>query len=432
LAVTRQEELQTEIGELRGRVCELEDALRSLQASVSTEPHPLLKVQPEAPQGGPSSNFTQSSSRITPEPEAEPLSSVEDSFVDAFGTLSLGPNGRSSYFGKTARAEYLMLALSRHQCKEPSIPPRLSKQLVEPIFLGIEVPDERLAHEIFSMLPPLQEALSLCEVYQGLGKYMYLPIPQGELDEILLHSYQAQSFKGAIPGERYHGLALMFGIFALSAYLDVYQQSHSMGAEEYYRLALTALGFDLEITQQSVQAYLHIGKYLYYSDSGSTKLDLAYAYIGHAVRSGQSIGLQLDGIHWNLPQRDIQRLRRLFWQLFFFDIAISFVCGRPPIISTAFIDCSYPQDMDETVEANGEKHFTFGAKNIIYWSIPSWRRPLDPNRQHIPLYFLLTAVFATFLFHIVGGLSVKHLNNLCPMHQPKQTYNVGTFCREKK
>jgi hypothetical protein len=44
--------------------------------------------------------------------------------------------------------------------------------LAEPIYLGIEVPDERLAHEIFSMLPPLPEALGLFEVYQELGKYL--------------------------------------------------------------------------------------------------------------------------------------------------------------------------------------------------------------------------------------------------------------------
>jgi hypothetical protein len=42
-------------------------------------------------------------------------------------------------------------------------------------------------------------------------------------------------------------------------------------------------------TSEIALVQLHIAKYLYYSDSESTKLDLSWMYVGHAVRSGQSV-----------------------------------------------------------------------------------------------------------------------------------------------
>lgn len=48
----------------------------------------------------------------------------------------------------------------------------------------------------------------------------------------------------------------MFSVFAIGAYFDVDQRLHSVGAEEYYCLARSALGFDLGTTQVSIQAYV--------------------------------------------------------------------------------------------------------------------------------------------------------------------------------
>jgi len=83
--------------------------------------------------------------------------------------------------------------------------------------------------------------------------------------------------------------------------------------------------------------------------------------------------IDLDSTRWKLCEKEVQLRRRLFWQLFFMDTWIvsthsykhesheklqsqSFCFGRPPIMSHTFIDCSYPLDEDETVDADGHKN----------------------------------------------------------------------------
>jgi hypothetical protein len=49
---------------------------------------------------------------------------------------------------------------------------RLSKQFAEPILLGPDRPIEGVGDQLFRLLPPLPEAIHLCEVYRAYGKYM--------------------------------------------------------------------------------------------------------------------------------------------------------------------------------------------------------------------------------------------------------------------
>jgi hypothetical protein len=76
--------------------------------------------------------------------------------------------------------------------------------------------------------------------------------------------------------------------------------------------------------------------------------------------------------------------------------------------------------------------FISGPSNTPYWSILSWKRPLELNSRRILFYFHSTAVSATFPFHRIGDFTAKHSTTLHPMRQPKLTYNVGSFCRGKK
>ena len=88
------EELQKKIERLRGRVKALEGALRTLQADVTDDPHPLLLDTDEAtaiidtsPTLGPST--IRSPRQPIPEPEAPPAMSREDEeFIGAFGALA--------------------------------------------------------------------------------------------------------------------------------------------------------------------------------------------------------------------------------------------------------------------------------------------------------------------------------------------------------
>lgn len=134
LVLANTEELHDRIEHLCSRIRELENALRTLQETVSEDPHPLLRqdlLQVKAPQSSLPSHISAAASSIpTPSPystngHVEPQERTEDeNFLDAFGrsvlllrgvnvinaeqyagTLTIGLHGESNFLGKTARSE---------------------------------------------------------------------------------------------------------------------------------------------------------------------------------------------------------------------------------------------------------------------------------------------------------------------------------------
>ena len=114
LALADAEELHKKIERLRDRCAKLEDGLRTLQAAVTDEPHPLLRED--------SSSDASPSSSGAPPPDGPLLSREDEEFLDAFGTpaalsqgeqcpnpfvgtLTLGIRGEARFFGQTARSE---------------------------------------------------------------------------------------------------------------------------------------------------------------------------------------------------------------------------------------------------------------------------------------------------------------------------------------
>ncbi|RDB24336.1 putative transcriptional regulatory protein C1F7.11c [Hypsizygus marmoreus] len=378
LVLANTEELHDRIEQLCTRIRELENALRSLQESVSQEPHPLLQngiLQPTPSQPFQPSPPMPISTSTTPPRSEERLANTEsninqaeeDSFIDAFGTLTLGHRGQCTFLGKSARSEYLLhaqaLAMAQPQIRN-IIPSRLTKQMTDSVFPEPEVADKALGREVFALLPPLSEAIRLCEVYQEHGKYMYTPVPPAELlDEILVNVYRTDSFDSLTC---HHSLALLLIIFALAILFDPGRQPYSNEAEEFYQLSRTALGFSPQTTRLSIQALIHISEYLEFSDWDSMSSNSKWMYIGHAVKMGQSIGLHLNCARWNLSEANVQRRCRLFWQLFFLDSWGSFNFGRPPSMSFAFIDCPVPTEVDEPLNADGEKTTSFHSWNWQY------------------------------------------------------------------
>jgi hypothetical protein len=111
-------EMHEKNGRLVSRINELETALRTLQAKVSTQPHPLLQ-DASLPALPPPSDSPSSPPTITPEDarieEVDLLeasgnflvSLVEGSGMTTYipGTLSIGTSGDTIFLGNTARSE---------------------------------------------------------------------------------------------------------------------------------------------------------------------------------------------------------------------------------------------------------------------------------------------------------------------------------------
>lgn len=129
LILANTEELHDRIDTLCARIRELEDALRTLQASVSTSPHPLLRndlFSARSPQQPTDSPVPPSTSSAT-SPAVDAPHAEEESMIDAFGmddntltmvskayvsvgTLTIGPRGEANFLGQTARSEVRLLS----------------------------------------------------------------------------------------------------------------------------------------------------------------------------------------------------------------------------------------------------------------------------------------------------------------------------------
>ncbi|KAJ7157332.1 fungal-specific transcription factor domain-containing protein [Mycena filopes] len=365
LVLANTEELHDRIEFLCARIRELEDALRTLQETVTDRPHPLLRtdllnIKTVTPRvrdtntsavngnGNGNNQSPSAGSGSADSPDASSPRTDDESFIDAFGTLTIGLNGESSFLGQTARSEYLFRALAKLPPTPIVLPHRLSRRILELSTPDVEVFDEDLEREIIEHLPVLSEAMRLCNTYLEHAAYLPMALQRSELvDEVMDSVYRAGGSPSAEGGRNPHALALLFAVFATAAILDPTKHAYSAEAQEYYYLARAALSLtppERETTRAAIQALIHMAQYVDLSDWEGVSANAAWLHIGMAVRLALGIGLHLDSARWNLSEATSERRNRLLWQLFSHDTWLSFSLGRPPSMSTAFIDVPYPKD----------------------------------------------------------------------------------------
>ncbi|KAL0575784.1 hypothetical protein V5O48_006181 [Marasmius crinis-equi] len=344
---------------------------------VSDEPHPLLTpelLQLKAPQQGngqnkPSPPTTVSETQVSSSGASSSASPPEQTgqdmdederLVDAFGTLSIGPNGESTFLGKTARSEFLIRALLKPPTHEELECPRIPKRLVDMTCTDSDKDADEFGGEILSMLPSLSEAIRLCEVYLEYGKYFFTPVPRSELfDEILAVVYRAGSFSDI---NCYGSVGLLFSAFSLASLFDPSRTPYNIEAQEFYYVARATVGINpptKRTTLRIIQTTLHLAQYLELSDWQATGTNSALPVAGHAVRLAISVGLHLNSSRWKLPEEAQQRRNRAFWSVFSNDTWMSFAYGRPPNISPAYVDCPLPSDIEPFINPEGGRETGF-------------------------------------------------------------------------
>ncbi|KAH9950983.1 fungal-specific transcription factor domain-containing protein [Amylocystis lapponica] len=355
LALADAEELHRKIEHLRARSAALEDALKSLQAAVCDEPHPLLAEDTQR------SNSDSSSSP----PDGPLLSREDEEFLDSFGTLTLGLRGEARFFGQTSRSEYLIHAPSLTTACSKLSYPHLSPELVGEAMVDLEVVCDNLCvrDEIRNLMPSLSQACRMCEIFLERGRYMWCPIPREQLfDEIMGSVYRSGTQACNLAST--HAFSLLFTIFSLATLFDLDQPPYSVEAQEYHLLARVCLRFAPPVSDTTliaVQTMIYMAQYLELSDAepAHSASHKSWLLIGTAVKLGHSIGLHVNSSRWKLDEEASQRRCRVFWQLFFQDTWLSFGFGRPPSMSLAFIDCEFPKDPEEQVTNEGHKNWGF-------------------------------------------------------------------------
>ncbi|KAI0354704.1 hypothetical protein OH77DRAFT_1425802 [Trametes cingulata] len=345
-AVADVEDLKKKIEQLQNRSNALENALRTIQAAVSDEPHPLLQ---EGENGATSSSSESPASHFSPPSDATTLSAEEEDVLDAFGTLTLGLRGESRFFGQTSRSEYLIHAPERLSAKDVPLP-RLSSKMVEEAQkeLDVQLWSSDLAKEMMELLPPLSQAFQMCETFLECGKFAWYPVPRKYIfDDIIAVIYHAPEENCNVA--TLHSMSLMWIIYALATLLDTNKPPYAVEAQEYYLLARVALRFAPpahDTTLTAIQTMIYMTQYLEMSDcepahTGSHK---AWMQIGQAVKLGHSIGLHVRSSRWRLGQDAALQRNRVFWQLFVQDLWLSFGFGRPPSMNLDFVDCEIPKE----------------------------------------------------------------------------------------
>ncbi|KAH7911612.1 hypothetical protein BJ138DRAFT_1135262 [Hygrophoropsis aurantiaca] len=193
LVLANTQELHNKIEVMGTRIRDLEEALASAHAEVYDIPHPLLSesisdIHREKGSASPQTQAQVQNSGSSPsviDGDNDP-----EGVIDAFGTLTIGTRGETLFMGSSARSEPLLKKTTTLQ----PILPRLSKQIMDAWIPESElVPiDNSLRKSVMALLPPLSEAIRLCDIYLEWGKTLWNPLSRSALlDDILASVYRA-------------------------------------------------------------------------------------------------------------------------------------------------------------------------------------------------------------------------------------------------
>ncbi|KAI0262363.1 fungal-specific transcription factor domain-containing protein [Gloeopeniophorella convolvens] len=366
------EHLHRRITRMSDRIRQLEDALSVLQASHSTEPHPLLRE-----------NFSVADSADKPEEQLqEEEEDAPADVVNAFGTMSISDHGVSRFFGPTGGSDLLLLENedltgspsqktdSSDSSKTYSLPPELKRFSYAFPFTPVGSVEGVIAL-IRNHLPPWEQALSICESYLENAAWLFRSVSRQQLiHEMLPAIYRKQP---AYPPDDYsgpHDLALLFSVFALGSIVDVKLSTPAAEAEgeHYNQLALAALCLQPVLEKPSLVTIqtLHVSS-IYNAMSGSevssgeSSMETTWSLVALAAHLSQTIGLHRDPARWETDPKVVQRRRMVFWDLFIADSWHTLSTGRPPAFNRAYIDCQFPQDEDLPSSLEGGAIASFGV-----------------------------------------------------------------------
>jgi hypothetical protein len=237
---------------------------------------------------------------------------------------------------------------------------------------------------------------------------MFRPVRREELiDDILTPIYKAARTQQDKPSISPHKLAVLFTVFALGAFMDLTLPPCNVESKNYFTLARAALSLRpiLDCPDVStVQAIVLMASFHTFSTSQYT-LNSAWSLISLGSKIAQGVrpfirsrslslisrhlfslvsvcvndffvvpllrfsSLDRDSARWNLDPKTVQRRRSLFWELFSKDLFCvrssrarrrhllicqqSIALGRPPSISSSYLDCEVPEDDEQSFDEHG-------------------------------------------------------------------------------
>ncbi|KAF7987007.1 hypothetical protein HWV62_97 [Athelia sp. TMB] len=377
------------------RIQKLEDALAGLQSSLSSEPHPLLRDE-------------LLSIKLDPDMQSPDFSErFEDGLaktMEIFGTLAIGENGQSRYFGPSAGSETLF---STNEKPEPSTfqpeasIPELLNDLAGNFFMGGGyASDSRIFKNamtlLFDALPPSPRAWSLCEIFLEFFSWNCQLVRREDLiEDFLTPIYNAKKENGSSIHDEAsqispHKLAFLFLVFAQGALMDLTLPAYNEEAERYHHYARAALALRSLIDQPTVETVQSIVLMAHYRGGAGERYprDGIWAFLSLGCKLAQTIGMHRDPSRWHMDEKTVECRRRIFWEVYSGDLMVSLLLGRPPSIELSYVDCAFPRQSEdvETQFRNWVYQFirdVFGSvvKLTLAAVPPSYTKILELDRK---------------------------------------------------
>lgn len=282
-------------------------------------------------------------------------------------------------------------------------------------FTPLGLPLSEVQSLIESHLPPYETALQLIKIFFDQVSWLFQGLTKDQVEEDMIPSIyrrrladgndrccppvklrysESQGCGGSPephPDEEWsgpHGLAVLFIVFAIGALvgsddkdvgpsvkirqeecelksrqeLDEPKMSkHTIPpvVEHYHQLCRAALSLQPVLEKPSIvtiQALHLLSVYnaLSGGGEGETGMEISWNLLTLTSHLSMSIGLHRDSARWGLSPKMVQRRRVVFWDLFVADVWTSLHTGRPPAFSLAYIDCGFPEYVNDNSKGKGE------------------------------------------------------------------------------
>ncbi|KAI0953849.1 hypothetical protein AcV7_007263 [Taiwanofungus camphoratus] len=278
---------------------------------------------------------------------------------------SITESGHTKFFGAAANAWYLLQneegddeTVEHSEIQLPSDIPWLSytfpfSSSVNDTIAGVRV-------SLIELLPEVLEARRLAALYFRHAAWMYTPVPEAEFYDNIFTRFYGHPVTPMLDQDPMdsHKLAILYLVLAMGMLLDLDKPPLSSEATRYYQLGRAALSLDSILEHQSIpaiQALILMCHFMFLSFVEGPR----WALMGLAVKLALTLGLHRDSGKWNLNPEETFRRRTLFYELFVYDSWQSLTFGRPPSLSTAFIDCQIAQEA--TKNEQGEEEMSFAT-----------------------------------------------------------------------
>ncbi|KAH7913978.1 fungal-specific transcription factor domain-containing protein, partial [Hygrophoropsis aurantiaca] len=328
------EQLHAKIIQMSDRIRQLEDALESVQAKCTNDPHPLLNQDLLRIKNA----LELYSSQVTPRCGDTP---VDDSHASTSQLPSADRSPKEQDFGPIHRSEER--GCSTDASPQPAQVPQLSAEIekLSQAFPFPWLPNNTVRERIHEMLPPRSEAEYLCSQARSNALWQYNLDPSETWLPNLVHHVYATPVESL----NFRRLSLLFIMMSIGLLVDLNQQKESPRAEVYHRLArasLCEMNLMDEPSLDLLQTLFYMIWYLLIFSDKSQAVAYAWSIMGLTVKLAQSLGLHRDGNRRKTIPEESQRRQMLFWELLNLDARLALSLGRPPSICLSHVDCHQP------------------------------------------------------------------------------------------